>query len=46
MTPDLGPALLDSMSTPLVTVSQAMKVKDNKVKVGVAASQADLHMQF
>ena len=49
VTPDLGPALLDSMSAPLVTVSQrfqAMKVKDNKVKVGVAAIHADLDMQF
>ena len=35
---DLGAALLDSMSAPLVTVSQrfqAMKIKDSNVKVGV-----------
>ena len=47
--PDLGPALLDSMSAPLVTVSQrfqAMKVKDSKVKVGVPASASNLDAQF
>ena len=49
MNTDLGPALLDSMSVPLVTVSQrfqAMKIKDNEVKVGVPASESEIDTQF
>ena len=47
--PELSDALCDSMSNPMITVGQrfqAMKVKDNMVKLGVPASDARIEVQF
>ena len=46
---ELGDAYKDSMSVPLIAVGkrfQAMKVKDNQVKLGVPATEADITEQF
>ena len=46
---ELGDAYKDSMSVPLIAVSkrfQAMKAKDNQVKLGVPATEADITEQF
>ena len=50
MNTDLGPALLDSLSAPLVTYCQPTipghENKDNSVKIGVPANESDLETQF
>ena len=41
----MGSAFKDSMSVPLITIGkrfQAMKVKDNQVKLGVPATEAEM----